>query len=267
MKTSSLLTFLITAVIACWAAAGCSQLDQVSVGETDSSTITLTVSAAASLQDALAVIDPLFEQTHPTIQVDYNFASSGALQRQIEQGAPADVFFSAAAKQMDALAEKNLIVPETRQDLVANRLVLIASSNSVLDLNRLEKLQEDRVSKIAVGEFRSVPAGQYAEEAFRNLGLLDTLRPKFVFSNNVRSVLAAVESGNVDAGLVYATDAKLSDSVKAVEIAPAGSHSAIVYPIAVLTTSSSVEAATTYIDFLADSQAQAVFENFGFGKL
>ena len=161
MKTSSLLTFLIIAVIACWAAAGCSQLDQVSVGETDSSTITLTVSAAASLQDALAVIDPLFEQTHPTIQVDYNFASSGALQRQIEQGAPADVFFSAAAKQMDALAEKNLIVPETRRDLVANRLVLIASSNSVLDLNRLEKLQEDRVSKIAVGEFRSVPAGQY----------------------------------------------------------------------------------------------------------
>lgn len=267
MKTASLLTFLIIAMVACWAAAGCSQLDQAPAGEASSSTTTLTVSAAASLQDVLEAIDSLFEQTHPAIQVDYNFASSGALQRQIEQGAPIDVFFSAAAKQMDALAEKNLIFPETRRDLVANRLVLIAPGNSALNLTRLEQLKAERVSKISLGEFRSAPAGQYAEEAFENLGLLEALRPKFVFGNTVRSVLAAVESGNVDAGLVYATDAKLSDSVETVAIAPAGSHSAIVYPIAVLTTSATVEAATTYIDFLADSQAQAVFENFGFGKL
>ncbi len=267
MKTSSLLTFLIIALIACWVAAGCSQLDQVSVGETDLSSTTLTVSAAASLQDALEAVDPLFEQTHPTIQVDYNFASSGALQRQIEQGAPVDVFFSAAAKQMDALAEKNLIFPETRRNLVANRLVLIAPGNSDLDLNRLDHLKENRVRKISVGEFRSTPVGQYAEEAFQNLGLLEELRPKFVFGNNVRSVLAAVESGNVDAGLVYATDAKLSNLVKSAAIAPIGTHSAIVYPIAVLTTSAQVEAAATYIDFLTDSRAQAVFEKFGFGKI
>ncbi|NET34336.1 MAG: molybdate ABC transporter substrate-binding protein [Cyanothece sp. SIO1E1] len=254
-------------MVACWVATGCSQLDQAAAKATNSSTTTLTVSAAASLQQALEAIDPLFEQTHPKIRVDYNFASSGALQRQIEQGAPADVFFSAATKQMDALAAKNLILPETRQNLVANSLVLIAPGNSDLNLNGLEQLQADKINKIAVGEFRSVPAGQYAEEAFKNLKLLDALRPKFVFGNNVRGLLAAVESGNVDAGLVYATDAKLSSSIKTTAIAPAGSHSAIVYPIAALTTSSDVEAATTFIDFLAGRQAQAVFEKFGFGKL
>ena len=266
MKPVNFLTGLIIAVFTSWTVVGCSQLDQAPSGETDLSA-KLTVSAAASLQAVLETIDPLFEQTYPSIQVDYSFASSGALQRQIEQGAPVDVFLSAAAKQMDALEEKNLLVPETRQDLVSNSLVLIKSADSDLNLVRLEQLQEAEVSKIAVGEFRSVPAGQYAEEVFKNLGLLDALGPKFVFGANVRGVLAAVESGNADAGLVYATDAKLSNAVQTVAVAPTGSHSAIVYPIAVLTTSSSLEAATTYIDFLADSQAQAVFGNFGFGKL
>ena len=266
MKPVIFLTYLLFAVFCGWLAAGCSQLESAP-GEMDVTASKLTVSAAASLQAVLEEIDPLFEQAYPALQVDYNFASSGALQRQIEQGAPADVFFSAAAKQMNALEEKTLLVPDTRRDLVSNSLVLIAPENSDLNLNRLEQLQEVGVSKIALGEFRSVPAGQYAEEVFEKLGLLDALGPKFVFAANVRGVLAAVESGNVDAGLVYATDAKLSNSVKTVATAPAGTHSAIVYPIAVLTTTSSVEAATTYIDFLADSQAQTVFENFGFGKL
>ena len=266
MKLSGWLTVIFISWCAVWITVGCRQVKPARTGSTDS-TAALTISAAASLQNALETIDPLFEQTHPTIQVTYNFASSGALQRQIEQGAPVDVFFSAAAKQMDTLQEKTLIRPETRRNLVTNQLVLITSDNFDLDLNRLEQLKADEVRKIAVGEFRSVPAGQYAKEAFETLGLLEALQPKFVFGANVRGVLAAVESGNVDAGLVYATDAILSDSVKPVATVSAEFHSAIDYPIAVLATSAKVEAAIAYIDFLAGSEARAIFDDFGFGKL
>ena len=266
MKLSSWLTVILTAWCAVWVPVGCRQVAPAPSGSTDS-VVTLTISAAASLQDALETIDPLFERTHPTIQVNYNFASSGALQRQIEHGAPVDVFFSAAPKQMDALQEKTLIHSETRRNLVTNRLVLITSENSDLDLTHLDQLKADEVRKIAVGEFRSVPAGQYAKEVFETIGLLEPLQPKFVFGANVRGVLAAVESGNVDAGVVYATDVILSDSVKAVSAVAAESHSAIVYPIAVLATSARVEAAIAYIDFLAGSEAQAIFDNFGFGAL
>ena len=267
MNISGLPKSIAIALIACWIAIGCSQLDRPSVENANAPIATLTVSAAASLQDALEAIDPLFAAAEPDIALNYNFASSGALQRQIEQGAPADIFFSAASQQMDALEAKNLILTETRRDLVANALVAIAPKNANLELDRWQQLNEARIGKIAVGEFRSVPAGQYAQEAFTHLGLLESLQPKFVFGNNVRSVLAAVESGNVDAGIVYATDAQRSDGVKIVASAPPDSHDAIVYPIAALAESSNVEAATIYMKFLADRQAQAVFEQFGFGKV
>lgn len=226
--------------------------------------VTLLVSAAASLQDTLEAIDPLFEQANSGIQVNYNFGASGALQQQIEQGAPSDIFFSAAAKQMDALQEKDLILTDSRQDLLTNQLVLIVPANSSLNLTDFANLTEANVSKIAVGEFRSVPAGQYAEALFQDIGILEQLQPKFVFSNNVRGVLAAVESGNADAGLVYLTDAKTSSQVKVIATAPETS-SPIVYPIAILSGSKNAEAANLYLQFLTDDQAREVFENAGFG--
>lgn len=227
---------------------------------------TLLVSAAASLQDALEAIDPLFEQANPTIRVNYNFASSGALQQQIEQGAPADVFFSAAQKQMDALQQKNLVLTDTRRNLLTNRLVLIVPRNSTLGLTSFYQLTGPNVKRVAVGDFRSVPVGQYSEELFSNLKILDPLRPKFVFGNNVRTVLSAVGSGNADAGLVYATDAKISDQVKQVATAPITTHSPIVYPIAVLRDSKNAQAARSYVQFLSDGQSGAIFQKFGFGK-
>jgi molybdate transport system substrate-binding protein len=223
---------------------------------------TLLISAAASLQEALKAIEPRFAQANTDIKLTYNFGASGTLQQQIEQGAPADIFLSAAQKQMNVLQAKGLILPEMRRNLLTNRLVLIVPQNSTLGINGFRQLVN--VKKIAVGEPRSVPVGQYAEEVFKNLGLLDSLKAKFVFGSNVRNVLAAVESGNADAGVVYATDAQLSSRVKRVASAPTTLHSPIVYPVAVLKGSKNTAAARTYVQFLSSDVAKTVFEKFGF---
>lgn len=274
MKRRRFFSFLLTSLLSCLAVVGCGStvpLATSPVGDgTDNSLeapVTITVSAAASLQDALDAIAPQFSAAHPNIVVDYNFGSSGALQRQIEQGAPADVFFAAAAQQMDALSEKGLIAPSSRQDLVTNSLVLIASTHIDLDITNLDQLKDVDIRRFAVGEFRSVPAGQYAEQVFENLNLLAPLQSKFVFSNNVRSVLAAVEGGNADLGMVYATDAALSEQVKVLSTAPDGSHQPIVYPIAVVENTLNPEAAQTFIDFLTTDIAQETFEEFGFNPI
>lgn len=226
---------------------------------------TLLIAAAASLQDALEELDPLFEAANPGTTVNYNFAASGPLQQQIEQGAPVDLFISAAARQMDALQEKNLIVTSTRRNLLTNSLVLVVPHNSTLGLTGFRQLTNSSVKKIAVGEPRSVPAGQYAEEVFRNLGILDQLQSKLVYGNSVRNVLGTVESGNADAGVVYATDAKVSDQVKQVATAPSNLHSPIVYPVAAIAASRNQQAARTYEQFLTSRQAQDVFKKYGFG--
>jgi molybdate transport system substrate-binding protein len=224
---------------------------------------TLLISAAASLQAALKAIEPRFAQANPSVKLTYNFGSSGTLQQQIEQGAAVDVFVSAAQKQMNALQKKGLTLIGTRHNLLTNRLVLIVPKNSTLGLSSFRQLVN--VKKIAVGEPRSVPVGQYAEEVFKNLGLLDPLKSKFVFGNNVRNILSAVESGNVDAGVVYITDAKLSNRVKRVATASTTLHSPIVYPIAVLKGSKNAALAKAYVQFLASDTAKTVFRTYGFG--
>jgi molybdate transport system substrate-binding protein len=268
MKRRPLLIFALVALVACLTAIGCSPEQAATDGSASTaSPITITVSAAASLQDTLEAVTLQFQAAYPQITVDYNFGSSGALQQQIEQGAPADVFFSAATKQMDALVEKDLIVPASRQNLVRNSLVLIAPQNSTLEITDLAQLKTAPINHFAVGEFRSVPAGQYAQQVFEKLGLLESLQSKFVFGNNVRSVLAAVESGNADVGMVYATDAALSQRVKVLMKAPEETHQAIIYPIAIVKSSANLEAAQTYIEFLTTDPAQKTFEEFGFGRV
>ena len=266
MKPYSRSVFISLFLITLFAIIGCNAINSDSPNPQSSPSVKITVSAAASLQDALETIDPVFEKANPTIQVNYNFGSSGSLQQQIEQGAPTDVFISAAAKQMDALQKKDLILADTRRNLLTNRLVLIVFKDSTLNVTDFRSLANVNVSKIAVGEPRSVPAGQYAEEVFKNLNLTESLKTKFVFANNVRGVLAAVESGNADAGVVYQTDAKLSDRVKVAAIAEENLHKPIVYPIAVIKSSPKIEAAKTYTQFLFDTQARAVFQQFGFGN-
>jgi molybdate transport system substrate-binding protein len=225
----------------------------------------LLVSAASSLKDVLAKVDPLFEQHYPDLKVTYNFGASGVLQKQIQQGAPSDVFIAAGKKQLDALQVQDLVVTQTRRNLLTNRLVLIAPKRATLPLKDFQDLTDSTIQKIAVGEPKSVPVGEYTEELFKTLGIMDRLKPKLVLSNSVRSVLAAVESGNMDAGIVYATDAKISGKVRAIATAPENLHSPIVYPIAVLKNSKHLESAKTYVQFLSSPSAQRIFKDAGFG--
>ncbi|MEM1368628.1 MAG: molybdate ABC transporter substrate-binding protein [Cyanobacteria bacterium P01_H01_bin.15] len=232
--------------------------------KTSTRSVTLIVSAAASLQDVLEIIAPQFHATYPDVNLDFNFGSSGSLQRQIEQGAPADVFFSAATTQMDALAQQGLIVPDSRQEIVENRLVLIAPNNTSNKIMHVAQLRDMTLNRFAVGEFRSVPAGQYAEQVFISLNLLGTLQPSLVFGRNVRGVLTAVANGNAELGMVYATDAALCDRVKVLAAAPEEAHQPITYPIATLDRSKTPDAAQFFINFLQTEPARETFETFGF---
>lgn len=225
----------------------------------------LTISAASSLRDALETIEPEFEKRYPQIDLNFNFAASGVLQRQIEQGAPADVFFSAAIQPMNRLLGKHYLVPNSYRSIATNKLVLIVPKDSEVPLSTFKQLQSSQIRRIMVGELTSVPAGQYAQEVFSYLKLYPQIRDKLVFANNVRGVLAAVASANVDAGIVYATDAQQSEQVKSVATAPAHSHSSIVYPIAIMATSTQPQSAQLFIDFLSMPESQATLTQFGFG--
>jgi molybdate transport system substrate-binding protein len=227
------------------------------------SNVSLLVSAAASMKDALEEIKPIYEQSKPNINIKFNFGASGALQQQIEQGAPADIFISAARKQIDALEQKGLLVPGTRTNLASNRLVLIVGNNTTA-INNFFDLTDTKIKKIAVGEPRSVPAGQYADQVLKKLGIFEGLKPKLVLANNVRQVLASVESGNADAGLVYATDAKISHKVKVVVTADEKYHSPIIYPMAIIKSSKNIPQSRQFVTFLSGSQAQIVLKKYGF---
>lgn len=227
------------------------------------SNTSLLISAAASLKDILEEIKPLYQQSKPNVKISYNFGSSGALQQQIEQGAPADIFISAAKKQVDALEQKGLLVAGTRNIIAKNRLVLVVPNNFV-GVTSFYNLQDAKVKKIAIGEPRSVPAGQYAQQVLEKLKIWNQVKPKLVFANNVRQVLASVETGNAEAGLVYVTDAKISNKVKIVVAADEKYHSAIIYPLAVVKRSKNLAAAKEFSQFLSSEQAKTVFKKYGF---
>ena len=225
----------------------------------------LTVSTAASLKEAMGDIKQLYTRQKPNVTITYNFGSSGSLQQQIQQGAPVDIFISAASKQMDALQEKGLLIADTRKNLLSNQLVLIAPKNSTT-VSGFKDLTSDDVKKVAIGEPKSVPAGKYAQEVLTSLKIFDLIKPKVVFAKDVRQVLSYVETGNADVGMVYMTDAKLSNSVKIVVTAPAKSHSPVVYPVAVIKDSKNILAAKDFVQFLSSDSAGDIFVKYGFNK-
>lgn len=229
----------------------------------DSSQVTLTISVAASLQDAMKTLKTIYQQENPNIEIIYNFGSSGSLQQQIEQGAPTDVFISASPKQMNVLEKRSLILTETRQDLLENNLVLIIPKDSKKTV-MFETLSTASLDKIALGNTESVPAGEYAKQVLNSLKVYDKLTPKLVYGKNVRQVLFYVETGNVDAGIVYSTDAKISDKVIVTDTAPENSHSPIIYPVAVVKDSKNTEKSKKFIEFLLSEKAQLVFKEYGF---
>ena len=222
----------------------------------------VTVFAAASLTDALKQIAADYEKSSGD-KIVFNFAASGTLAGQIEAGAPADIFFSADEAKMDVLATKGLLINESRKDLLGNSLVIVtlpdqATVHSPADLTNVA------VQRIALGEMKSVPAGTYAKMYLEKLGVWPAVESKIVPCENVRAVLAAVESGNVDAGFVYKTDAAISKKVKVAFEIPAADGPKISYPVALVKDSPQPEAAKKFLAVLDSDAAAAVFIHFGF---
>ena len=226
----------------------------------------LTVSAAASMQDVLKEIEVLYSRKYPEAKTIFNFGSSGSLQHQIEQGAPVDLFISAAPQQMDNLAQKGLLMAKTRQDLVKNQMVLVVPKDSQ-SIDNFASLSEESIEKIALGEPNSVPAGQYARQILTNLNIVDAVEVKAVYGKDVRQVLSYVATGNTDAGIVYRTDAVNSERVKVVAIASETAHSPVVYPMAVIKNSTNAQAARQMLQFLSTPEARAIFKRHGFAPI
>jgi molybdate transport system substrate-binding protein len=224
----------------------------------------LTISAAISLKDALDEAKQIYTTENPNVTIAANYGASGTLQLQIEQGAPVDVFFSAAPKQMDALETKGLLLEGTRKDLLRNEVVLIVPKDSKLGISSFQDLTRADVKQVALGEPVVVPAGQYAKEVLTSMGIYDAVNAKAVLGKDVRQVLTYVATGNVDAGIVYATDALSSAQVKVVATAPASSHAPVIYPAAVIKASKNPAAAKAFLDFLASPRGLAVFQKYGF---
>ena len=224
--------------------------------------IVLTASVAASLTDALLAAEAQYTHAHPEVEFRNNFGGSGALAQQIEHGAPADIFLSAAAGPMNQLDDKDLLVPGSRRDLLRNALVLIAPLHS--SLSGFDQLSSPSVRSIAIGDPGPVPAGLYARQSLTALGLYTPLQSKFVLAESVRQALAFVETGNADAGLVYATDAASSGQVRVVATAPSSTHDPIVYPVAALRASAHPADAAEFVAWLASPAARSVFTQRGF---
>lgn len=227
----------------------------------------LTVSVAVSTRDAVQEIGRAFTARHPGVRLRLNAGASGELQKQIEAGAPVDVFVSAGARQMDELARQGLIDPKTRRVFARNVLVVVKPADSGLDLSRPEDLLDRRVQRVVIGNPRTVPAGQYAKESLRALGVWDALHPRLVFAENVRQALEYVARGEVEAGLVYATDAAARPGrVTEVFRPPEDTYGPVTYPAAVVAATRRPALALAFVEFLLAPEARAVLSRLGFGS-
>jgi molybdate transport system substrate-binding protein len=231
--------------------------------------ITLTVAAAASLTDAFKAMKTSYEAQHLNVTVKFSFAASGVLQKQIEEGAPIDVFASAGKKQMDALERQNLLVLQTKKTFAQNQLVVVAIASQTPWLTKFSDLGDRRLQRLAIGNPTTVPAGEYAKAALEAANLYTPLQQqqKLVLGENVRQVLAYVEQGNVDAAIVYATDAATSQKVQVAIPIPADASLPIRYPIAVIKQSHSPQQAQDFINFVTSSQGQQILQKYGFVPL
>ncbi len=223
----------------------------------------IRVSAAVSLKNVLSALKQSYEKSTPNVELVINYGSSGLLQKQIVEGAPVDIFLSAGKKQMDELEEKGLLLSGTRTNLLGNELVLIVSKEKKSQIISFADLAI-KAQSLSIGQPETVPAGKYAKETLTNLKLWDQLKQRTMFAKDVRQVLAYVESGNVDAGLVYQTDTVALKSGSVVSAAPAGSHTAIVFPVAILKEAKNRAAAEKFMIYLKSATAAKVFEKYKF---
>jgi molybdate transport system substrate-binding protein len=223
----------------------------------------VTIFAAASLSDAMREIAAAYEKaTGDTVRL--NLGASSILARQIKEGAPADLFFSADEAKMDDLSQAGLIDPATRRSLLSNSLVIVVAADSNLKLSSAQDLAKAAVRRLALAEPETVPAGIYARVYLQKQGLWESVRGKMVPTENVRAVLATVESGNVDAGIVYKTDALISKKVRIACEVPPDDGPRISYPVAVVRGGGNPAGAARFLAWLNSSAGKSVFAKYGF---
>lgn len=256
-------------VLVLFAPAGCREkkLETGSANSPAIENVELLVSAAVSMRDCLQDIKTIYEKIHSPVTLRYNFGASGSLRQQMEQGAPADLFISADEANMKRLVDAQIIDNRRRSILLSNELVLIAPADSKLSINRIEDLFTAKVKTVALGNPQTVPAGMYAMEALTNLDAWNPLRSKTVFGNNVRQVLAYIETGNADAGFVYKTDALTTDKVKAILSLDTESYRPIYYYVGIAKETKHPEQAEAFYAFLTGKEARDLFNRYGFGVL
>lgn len=225
--------------------------------------VEIIVHAAASLTEALGEIATLHEAA-TGVKVRLNLGASNMLARQVLEGAPGDVFVSADEAKMDQLARAGLIDAATRRSLLSNSLVIVVASDSALTIHCASDLATKAVKSVALADPGSVPAGIYAKEHLRRIGAWRDVLPKVVPTENVRGALAAVEAGNVDAAIVYATDARLTTKVRVTCTVPPDQAPDISYPVAILRDSEQPGQARAFVTFLSSAEATAIFERHGF---
>jgi molybdate transport system substrate-binding protein len=221
------------------------------------------VFAAASLTDAMQAIATTYESQSGD-RILFNFAGSNVLARQILQSAPADIFLSADEVEMDAVAKSGLLANNSRRDLLSNTLVIILPNNSGLSVRGPGDLAKGDFKRIALGDPETVPAGVYAKKYLESKGVWNSLESKIVPTENVRAALAAVASGNTDAGIVYKTDALISNRIKVAYEVPATEAPKILYPVALINDPKVSEAARKFLDYLESPQAAVIFAHYGF---
>lgn len=255
---------LIVIVLAASTMCGCRGKSPELVNGPAATSSGLTISAAVSLKDAFNEIGNLYQQKTGTA-VSFNFGASGALQQQIEAGAPVDVFASAGEKQMNELSQKGLIDIGSRRNFARNSLVLVVPIGSELNITGLADLTRSNVLKIAVGNPKTVPAGQYSDQLLAKMNVKDAVQAKLVIAEDVRQVLDYVARGEADAGIVYATDARIANArVRVVATAPTDSHDPIVYPIALIKDSKQNPASQAFVAFIMSPDGQAILQKYGF---
>jgi molybdate transport system substrate-binding protein len=232
-----------------------------------STDIILNISASATFTDALKTINDLYIQENSNVTIINNFSSAGTIQSQIENGSDCDVFVSANEKNMNNLENKGLILSETRINLLSTNIILVIPIGSKLDIKDFNDLTNSEVTQIAIGDPQSVSAGIYADKLFQLLGIKDAIASKLILASNVRDVLNYVETGNVDAGIIFSSDAVVSDKIKVIATAPDEINSQIIMPAAIIKSSSNIEAAKDYLDFLSSEEAISIFESYGFNLI
>lgn len=224
----------------------------------------LTILAAASLTDVCAELKTEYQKESPGVELFFSFGGSGALQAQVEAGAPCDIFLSAGKRQMDALEKQNLMEDGSVSNLLQNEVVLILPKDSALKISSFDELVSPAVKLVAVGEPQSVPVGQYAKAVCASLGIWEAVSAKANFASDVRTALSWVEEEACDCGIVYATDAASSQKVFVAASASKGSCPPVIYPVGIVAASGHKDAARAFVDFLHSKKAKTVFEKTGF---